>query len=175
MKNLKQILFGATIAFGTLTLMLSSCGKDECEDVICYNNAPCDGGNCQCGPGYTGSQCENRLADQWNGTYMASDTDNAGVVYPYECVMESSDGDDNIINITNFGGIDQNTSLSVTQNTDDIYNFYEVGPVTYQGYTLTNLNGNISWDANDKRIIRVDYQLNDGSGSRNVMGTWTEK
>mmetsp|Transcript_16905 Transcript_16905/g.25823 ORF Transcript_16905/g.25823 Transcript_16905/m.25823 type:complete len:207 (+) Transcript_16905:16-636(+) len=56
MKTLKLTLFGFLAAFA---ILLTSCTdtSDPCDDVTCLNGGECDDGNCDCPPGYFGSDC----------------------------------------------------------------------------------------------------------------------
>lgn len=46
-----------------LLLALFACrdGPDPCEDVLCLNEARCNGGTCECVDGFSGSVCEDQL------------------------------------------------------------------------------------------------------------------
>ena len=40
-----------------VTLLLTACTPDPCEDTICANGGTCFEGNCQCPPGFSGADC----------------------------------------------------------------------------------------------------------------------
>lgn len=40
---------------------ITSCKKDPCKNVVCYNNGVCDDGTCLCPNGYSGTNCEIQL------------------------------------------------------------------------------------------------------------------
>lgn len=53
MKNLFYL-----ISCALLTVFISSCASDPCEDVICQNGGTCMDGACDCPSGWTGASCE---------------------------------------------------------------------------------------------------------------------
>ena len=42
-------------------ILLASCHKDECSDVVCQNDGVCVDGKCECATGYTGNHCEKQI------------------------------------------------------------------------------------------------------------------
>ncbi len=59
MKQFRYFLFACVVAMGAFTtIFYSSCRKDFCIGVTCYNMGYCSGGNCVCPTGFTGNQCQ---------------------------------------------------------------------------------------------------------------------
>ena len=59
MKRTKSFLvFSLATFFDFTAILYTSCKKDPCSGVTCYNGGVCDNGNCNCPSGYTGNNCE---------------------------------------------------------------------------------------------------------------------
>ncbi len=81
MKSIRNIAFSALLTVGAFTAMTyTSCNKDECKDVVCQNGGTCDAntGNCVCPTGYEGTNCETKSRDKFVGSYVGSETCDAG-------------------------------------------------------------------------------------------------
>ncbi len=164
MKNLKQILFGAAVALSTLTLVFTSCSKDECEDVTCSNEGTCQSGVCICKPGYEGGTCESKSIDKFIKIWSAEDNevgDNNLLNYP---AMISQKLSDNIfqVEISNFsdyfvnkvgGAVEGNQIIIPAQEPDA--DGYEVSG------TLSYNNGLLEADYSIKQLSSgssIDYE-----------------
>ncbi len=169
MKNLKQLFFGAAIALTSLTVVITSCTKDECEDVVCLNNGTCDSGVCLCPTGYQGTTCENQSIDKylkiWNATDQEDGGSTANLSYPAQISQKFSD---NIfqVEIANFsdgyftnkvGAAVEGDQLVIPQQEPDNDGYQVEGTFVY-------LNGNLN----------VEYtltQLSTGN-AKHYTGTW---
>jgi len=52
--------------------VFSSCSKEQCSGVYCFNNGVCSNGKCNCPPGYSGGNCGNldtTEIDYYNNTF----------------------------------------------------------------------------------------------------------
>ncbi len=60
MKQFRSFLVAVLAMVATFSAVLyTSCHKDPCSNVHCYNGGYCSGGGCVCPTGYVGSRCEN--------------------------------------------------------------------------------------------------------------------
>ena len=70
MKQIKQVLFtGFSVLLIFSAVIYSSCHKDPCRNVICYNGGACSRGNCLCPTGYSGNHCQFTSIEYFNNTY----------------------------------------------------------------------------------------------------------
>lgn len=60
------------ILFGIVTY--SSCIKDQCGDIICYNGGVCVAGKCSCPLLYEGANCNLPWTQKFSGAWNADDT-----------------------------------------------------------------------------------------------------
>lgn len=64
-----------------MLVLWTSCIKDKCGNVLCYNKGVCVDGQCTCPSGYEGAKCETgwfeKFAGEWNAddTYIRDTTD----------------------------------------------------------------------------------------------------
>lgn len=63
--SLTLFLFAAIVAVALQT----SCEKNSCNGISCYNGGACGNGVCRCPTGYEGSQCETIATKRYLGTY----------------------------------------------------------------------------------------------------------
>jgi len=67
---MKTFLLTALLTlFAFSAVLYTSCHKDKCSGVTCYNGGACNNGNCLCPTGYYGSKCENSSILFQNDTY----------------------------------------------------------------------------------------------------------
>ncbi len=62
---LTSLVFAAVIT----ATVYSSCVKDACDNVTCYNGGSCGNGICKCPTGYEGPQCQTLSITRYLGTY----------------------------------------------------------------------------------------------------------
>ena len=74
MKKTKLFTVGLLIITISIFVVISytSCKKDPCSGVICYNGATCYSGVCQCLAGYSGKYCEMPYDSSFVGSYVDS-------------------------------------------------------------------------------------------------------
>lgn len=73
MRPIKQILLGAVVALfvSFLAFNTTSCSRDECGGMFCYNYGTCSRGKCVCKKeGTGGTNCEIVYRDLFTGTYQ---------------------------------------------------------------------------------------------------------
>ena len=63
--SLTLFLFTAVVVVATN----SSCEKNSCSGVTCYNGGSCGSGLCRCPTGYEGAQCQSLMTTRYLGTY----------------------------------------------------------------------------------------------------------
>ena len=152
------------IGVGTITLF-NACEDDPCKDVTCVNGA-CVDGSCDCDPGWEGSDCSEKSADKYVGTWDGLDVCTSGNYTFTATISASSTADDGIL-ITNFGGFGTSVVVNATVDGDSFTVPSQVfGAVTISGSgTLTS----------DGLTINVSYTANDGSTSDVCAGTWSKQ
>ncbi|MCD6063520.1 MAG: Tenascin domain [Flavipsychrobacter sp.] len=86
----KNILITVVATLGVfLSVLNTSCSKDECESVTCFNNGTCVDGKCVCPTGYTGTYCEKKLCEA-NNTAKVRFQNKTGTSLTYEVVWDGS-------------------------------------------------------------------------------------
>jgi len=90
MKFLKPIIF-TTLSFFALitTVIISSCEKNDCNNVNCLNGGSCTMGVCRCPTGYEDTYCQFKSVDRFTGMYVGySLCDNGAQVYDTVVITE---------------------------------------------------------------------------------------
>jgi len=73
---LTTVLFSVIV----ITLVISACERNVCDNVTCFNGGSCNVGLCTCPTGYEGPQCGTLSVERFLGTYPGTTTcDVAGV------------------------------------------------------------------------------------------------
>lgn len=79
--------------FGSFTY--TSCVKDSCRDVVCYNEGLCVDGRCACLSGYEGAYCEIRWHEKFAGTWdseeLVADSANDITFRSYRFTIKTED------------------------------------------------------------------------------------
>ncbi len=172
MKNLKKILFGGALAMATLTLVMTSCSKDECEDVSCGANGTCDNGVCICEAGYEGGSCETLAFAKFLGSWTTSEQKNGGTAsFSYTTVIAP-------ISTENI------TEVTISEIADELYTNEVRAYLDGNNLVIPSqdpdgdgflLEGNLSY--NNSQITAV-YEVNDtatgGDGITTYEGTWIQ-
>jgi hypothetical protein len=71
MKFWKQMLLSGFVFIAIiLTVVYSSCERNVCDNVTCFNGGACGAGICQCPLGYEGPQCQTLSVTRYLGTYI---------------------------------------------------------------------------------------------------------
>jgi hypothetical protein len=132
MKNLSILL--------TAALIMISCAKDPCKDVVCLNDGTCLDGTCLCADWYEGVDCGTEERAKYYGTYNGTLTLSQGgqPLQSAPFVMTISGGTS--INKLQFIGtgtnaLDSEASLTVTKNSD----------FTLPSFTNSALGGPATW------------------------------
>jgi hypothetical protein len=50
-------------------MLYTSCERNVCDNVTCFNGGSCNSGECRCPTGYEGSQCQTLSVSRFVGTY----------------------------------------------------------------------------------------------------------
>lgn len=81
MKFWKQILLTVSLfaAIAVVTVH-TSCEKNSCDGITCYNGGACGNGACHCPSGWEGAQCERLKRDRYLGVYAGYITCNNGAL-----------------------------------------------------------------------------------------------
>lgn len=67
------------------------CQKDPCKDINCQNGGICFEGSCLCPDGFNGPNCETSTIADFAGTYLVSETCNAGnFAYTIEIALDTA-------------------------------------------------------------------------------------
>jgi hypothetical protein len=131
MKSFRLIALSALITIGSLvSVIYTSCSKDECKSVTCLNGGTCSGGTCTCPTGYTGADCGTKVvcslgyigADckthafigTWTGTDVCSPTGSYNVTIS----LAASSTDTTKVLINNPGGFGTNNTITGTLSGD---------------------------------------------------------
>lgn len=79
MKFWKQILL-TVFLFSAIAIVTvhTSCERNSCNGIKCYNGGSCGYGLCHCPTGYEGSQCETYMRSRYIGKYGGFTTCNNG-------------------------------------------------------------------------------------------------
>lgn len=129
MNRLKAIAIIAIITTSVFSALLySSCNKDACVGVTCFNNSSCNNGNCICPLGFSGTQCANR-----NITTIVYQ--NNSLSYVTVSVNATGGGSSTI---------SPGESFAVTGN----YGKTAIGSATTYGYS-SSVGQTVTWNLND--------------------------
>lgn len=75
MKFWKQILLTVSLFSAIIsTVILTSCEKNSCDGITCFNGGACGHGACTCPSGYEDPQCGTRTTKRYLGTYAGFTT-----------------------------------------------------------------------------------------------------
>lgn len=70
MNAMKKILVTATVMLLIFfAVVYTSCRRDPCTKMVCYNGGVCSRGTCLCPTGFTGSLCQYTSIVYYNNTY----------------------------------------------------------------------------------------------------------
>ncbi len=80
MKFGKQILLTVTLFAVVIggSSVFTSCEKNACDGITCYNGGSCGHGKCTCPAGYEDAQCGTKSITRYLGTYAGFTTCNSG-------------------------------------------------------------------------------------------------
>jgi len=71
MKFWKIRVFTSLLFFGFIAIfVISSCEKNVCDNVTCFNGGSCNVGTCKCPVGWEGPQCSYKSVDRFIGGYV---------------------------------------------------------------------------------------------------------
>lgn len=132
MKNLSILL--------TAALIMISCAKDPCKDVICLNDGTCIDGTCLCEDWYEGEDCgiEERAKyyGTYNGTFTVSQGGQTVQSAPFTLTISAGTPINNLQLIgTGTDALDTEASLTVTKSSD----------FTLPSFTNNALGGPATW------------------------------
>lgn len=132
MKNLSILL--------TAALIMISCAKDPCKDVICLNDGTCIDGTCLCEDWYEGEDCgiEERAKyyGTYNGTFTVSQGGQTLQSAPFTLTISAGTPINNLQLIgTGTDDLDSEASLTVTKSSD----------FTLPSFTNNALGGPATW------------------------------
>ena len=101
MKPVKLVFFAIVSAL-YMVAGFSSCKRDKCRAVHCYNLGTCKEGACTCATGYEGTDCQTVTRLKYIGNWSATEQLTTGeVTHSYSVsIAEGTDGINSVI-ITN--------------------------------------------------------------------------
>ncbi len=70
----RGLFFSLLLLFSFTVIWYSSCIKDKCKDVVCYNGGICVDGKCACTSGYEGLHCEVKWNEKYAGKWNVADS-----------------------------------------------------------------------------------------------------
>lgn len=75
MHHSRKLVFVTTLLFIAISSMVTytSCIKDKCETVTCFNGGICVAGICSCPSGYEGNGCTQKWNTKFGGTWHADE------------------------------------------------------------------------------------------------------
>jgi hypothetical protein len=165
MRAIKQIALSAILTLSAFCAVLyTSCSKDACKGVTCYNAGTCSGGTCTCPTGYEGANCQTlAIIGSWTGQDVCS----SGGPYNVTLSVASSSADTTRVLITNPGGFGTNVQIIGVLSSDG-------RTVTYTNQTAgaVTLNGTISLSSNS--AFTDSYTATDASSSVTCSGNYTK-
>ena len=82
MRFWKQTLLSSFVIIAIIVTMVhSSCERNVCNNVTCFNGGSCSGGTCLCPLGWEDPQCQTLSRNRYIGTYIGSiNCDESGMV-----------------------------------------------------------------------------------------------
>jgi hypothetical protein len=148
MKMKRPIQFVLFLMF-LVSLNLSSCVEDDCENNVCENGGACDQGSCMCPEGFRGAHCEEKIMPYrmrvTSVTLTRFPTSNAGVPWDetngpdiYFSLYEDTFSVGKPLELILDAAIDQSyTFLIDVIEMRDITSKHVMKVFDYEGYNLT--------------------------------------
>jgi len=148
---------------------------DSCFNVICPDNATCEGGTCYCNVGFMGENCDVEIRSQFTGSYTAAEFLYSSTGTPlYEItynvdINNASDVTEFII--ANVGGFDAPQADVTAQVLDDdnwaIASYTDVAGRVFES---VNANGDqiIGSYSADTGIMAITYTVTYTDGDKNT-------
>ena len=175
--KIRKILSIAGMLLG-LAIASTSCNSDPCKDVTCQNGGSCVDGTCVCATGYIGTSCQTVTRDSANvagKSYNVTDICSTSGTLTYTATIAASSSSITGINITNFGGLQDDFSIStpIAGNFAANPSSFTIASQTVSGSgsTFTITGNTISIDNSGN--ITIQYTINDGSASETCSATYT--
>jgi hypothetical protein len=150
MKFWRIRLLTALSFFGFIAIFLTtSCEKNVCDNVTCFNGGSCNMGTCRCPVGWEGPQCNFKSVDRFTGVYGGLTRCNNGAF-----IIDTAwiTPDPNIINFVYLtyksilprklhGYVHNNASTySIVIQSDSVLNYLKVYTVTLQNDKSLNIH-----------------------------------
>jgi len=153
MKAWKLSLFTAIVFSAFITILLyTSCERNPCDNVTCFNGGSCNVGTCRCPVGWEDPQCQTKSVQRYVGSYVGLTTCDAGAQTIDSCLIEADPNKINYVFVTvkSFGKkplhgqVDVNASTySILIPDDSVKNnphYYKSYLVTLQGDSKLTIN-----------------------------------
>ena len=84
---LTTVVFSAFVA----VLLYTSCERNPCDNVTCFNGGSCNSGICRCPIGWEGTQCETKSTARYIGVYSGyTQCDNGGYLTDSVWISQSN-------------------------------------------------------------------------------------
>lgn len=162
MKSIRHIALTAMLTVGSFSaITYTSCTKDDCRDVICWNGGTCTDGFCTCPTGFSGENCQIILADQFPGVYIGKDMcKEATDEYAVSIYLNPTNQKLTISNLYN-----TNFSAFATLESAGLLRFEGISMGTTYSGTAT-----LSGDQ-----ITINYTITDGTVTDNCVFTGTSR
>lgn len=169
MKTLRLIALSALVTVASVSSVIyTSCSKDECKNVSCFNGGTCSGGSCVCPVGFTGSSCQTKaIYGNWTGTDVCSPTGS----YNVNITLNQSSADTNSVLINNPGGFGTNNTIVGTLSADAKTITY-TNQIVNASSTPDTLTGSIN--LTDNSHFTTNYTAKEGA-NYTCNGTYTKQ
>ncbi|MEX0810650.1 MAG: hypothetical protein WD048_00450 [Chitinophagales bacterium] len=152
---MRNLIFKSSVLllFVSFFMLLQSCDRDPCSDVICTGpESYCVSGICQCPDGYEGPNCDILSQDKYIGNYNVNESCNPGTPRGWTFSYISPGNGINKVNISNA----LNTGLTaegVVYGNEIYFDEQNLGSIRFQG------RGNYIENAN-RIVIEYEYYVN---------------
>ncbi|MEO6830994.1 MAG: calcium-binding EGF-like domain-containing protein [Chitinophagaceae bacterium] len=175
MNKIKNIALAALMTIGTFGVVtFTACNKDACKGVVCQNGGTCDAsGSCVCQTGFTGTNCEKLVRDEFIGTWSGTDVCGSG---SYTITLTVNTSTNNINALVNnpggFGPAITITGVVTSANALSFTNANAGGGRTLSG-TMTFTGGSATTGATAMQFV---YTVTPASGAAdNCTGNYTKQ
>jgi len=160
--SLKDIAKYIIILFVKI-IFFTSCLKDPCAGVFCFENGECINGTCLCENNYFGQSCDTTYAEYFAGTYVVFDSLND----PADTMLLSVYNSTNSILINDYANLSPNLNVVAIVQNDSTVNIFDQNIIYFDldsmEQQIDDVAGTILGNLIDTMQLTSSYKNNNDS------------